>query len=250
MPATVVARRAQEWWPFVLLIALYMQLDPYTRLVHSQPLDAQLVALDGILFGGVPGERLAALRRPFLTEAFALAYSAYFFLPLGAAAPVYIPTVATPDGRCMRYRERFRSLLTAHCIALGLGFLGYMLVPARGPRYFLPTLFPLYGTLGYYEWAVAQWNSMQEVTYDAFPSLHCANATLAIVHSFRARDLFRPLPWLITPPSILLIVSTLYLRMHYAVDVVAGVLLAALAAVIAPRLVSALRPATPLPPSA
>jgi membrane-associated phospholipid phosphatase len=217
-----------------------MQLDPYTRLVHAQPLDAQLLALDTILFGGTPGEQLTRLRSPWLTEVLALAYSSYFLLPLGAAAPAYIPSVAVPTGRRMRYRERFRAILTAHAIALGLGFVGYMLVPALGPRYFLPTPVPLHGAVGYYEWAVAQWNSMQEVACDAFPSLHSANAALAVVHGFQGRRLFRLLPWLITPPSVLLLVSTLYLRMHYAVDVLAGLLLAALAAWLAPRLVGAL----------
>lgn len=232
-------RGAREWWPLVLLIALYMQLDPYTRLVHRLPLDAQLLALDAALFGATPSELLAGLRRPWLTEVLALAYSSYFLLPLGAAAPAYIPNRATPHGRYMRHRERFRAILTAHAIALSLGYLGYMLVPARGPRYFLPTVFPLHGALGYYEWAVAQWNAMQEVTCDAFPSLHTANATLAIIHSFRNRDLFRPLPWLITPPSVLLLMLTIYLRMHYAVDVLAGLAIAAVAAWAAPILVRA-----------
>jgi membrane-associated phospholipid phosphatase len=82
---------------------------------------------------------------------------------------------------------------------------------------------------------------MQEVTFDAFPSLHTANAALAVVHSVRCRSLFRPLPWLITPPTILLVLSTVYLRMHYAVDVFAGLLLAGVAAWLAPRLTTTLQ---------
>jgi membrane-associated phospholipid phosphatase len=239
-----VRQAVGEWGPLVLLIALYMQLEPYTHL--RPPADAQLLALDRLLFGETPSEWLLPLRRPWLTEALALAYSSYFLLPLGAAAPAYLPTVQTPEGPRMRHRERFRTILCAHLLALALGFVGYILIPARGPRYFLPAAAPLHGTLGYYEWAVAQWNAMQEVTYDAFPSLHTANAALAVYHAFRHRALYPKLPWLITPPSVLLVLSTLYLRMHYAVDVAAGLLLAAGAAWLAPRLPRAM-PALPRP---
>lgn len=232
-----------EWWPLIAMIALYMQLDPYTRLWSAQPQDARLVALDVQFLGCVPSEWLARYRRPWLTEVMALAYSSYFLLALGAAAPTYIPTLGHGQQAQLRHRQDFRAVLTAHVLALGIGFLGYLLLPARGPRYFLPTAEPLVGTFGYYEWAVAQWNAMQEVACDAFPSLHTAAAVLAIVHSLRYRRLWPPLsflPWLIVPMAVLLVVSTIYLRMHYAVDVVAGLLVALMALLLGRRSVVAI----------
>jgi membrane-associated phospholipid phosphatase len=212
-----------EWWPFLIMIALYMQLDPYTRLVHAQPLDAKLHALDLALFGVAPTEWLARYRHPLLTEVMALGYSSYFVLPLLSAAPSYIPTEMGPNGPRMRHREAFRGILTATVLSLFLGFLGYMLVPARGPRYFLPAPeVALRGALGYYDWAIALWNGMQEVKTDAFPSLHTATAVMAMGFSLRFRKLFRPLPWLCFPLGISLILSTVYLRMHYVVDLFAG----------------------------
>jgi len=228
-------RGVQEWWPLALMVALYMQLGPYTQLFHPGVRDAELLAADVRLFGGSPSELMAPLHNPWLTELLALAYASYLILPLAAAAPVYIPTT----GGRMRHREAFRAVLTAHVLVLGVGYLGYLLVPARGPRCFLPDAAPLRGALGYYEFALHNWTQMQAVVHDAFPSLHTAAAVLAIVHAWRHRVLFRPLPWLITPPAVLLIISTMYLRMHYAVDVLAGLLLAAAAAWLAPRLAKA-----------
>lgn len=233
-----------EWWPFLLMIGLYMQLDPYTRLLHPQPLDAQLLAFDGSLFG----DRIASmawldrLRHPLITEVMALGYSSYFVLPLLSAAPVYIPTARETAGRRMRYREEFRTILTATVLSLGLGFLGYMLVPARGPRYFVTTGHPpasalaLHGAFGYYDWAIGVWNRMQEVSTDAFPSLHTATAVLAMGFGWRFRSFFRPLPFLCFPLGGTLILSTVYLRMHYVVDVLAGAAIGLLAVFCAPLL--------------
>lgn len=231
-------RGVQEWWPLALMVGLYMQLGPYTQLCHHGVLDAELLAADVRLLGGSPSELMASLHSPWLTELFALAYASYLVLPLSAAAPVYIPT---RNGR-MLHRGAFRAVLVAHVLVLGVGYLGYMLVPACGPRIYLPDTAPLHGALGYYEFALHNWTRMQAVVHDAFPSLHTAAATLAIAHAWRHRRLFRPLPWLITPPAVLLIISTMYLRMHYAVDVLAGLLLAAGAAWLAPRLAKLPRP--------
>jgi membrane-associated phospholipid phosphatase len=118
-----------------------------------------------------------------------------------------------------------------------------MLVPARGPRYFLPSAQPLSGALGYYDWAIAVWNRMQEVTTDAFPSLHTATAVMAMGFSLRFRRLWRPLPYFCFPLGSALILSTIYLRMHYVIDVVAGVAVGLLALFLAPWLVARIHPA-------
>lgn len=211
-----------EWGPFVALIALYVQVEPYTRLLHGRAVDSELAAIDTFLFGGVPSEMLAPYRHPLLTELMALGYSCYLIL-MFTVAPAYIPTAKDPDGTPrMRYRQAFRATQLALVLELGLGFFLYILVPARGPRYFFPDPTPLYGAFGYYDWAIAGWNAMQVVTDDAFPSLHTATGVISIVFSFRLRRLFKPLPYLAVVPATILILSTVYLRMHYVVDVVAG----------------------------
>ena len=67
----------------------------------------------------------------------------------------------------------------------------------------------------------------------AFPSLHTAVSTVALVYAWR---FVRPWFWILVPFVLGLWVSTIYLRHHYVVDLIAGWLLAPLAVWVAPRL--------------
>src|SRR5208337_444080 len=58
---------------------------------------------------------------------------------------------------------------------------------------------------------------------DVFPSMHVAISFLVWLYALRNS---RPLFWILSPRILSLWVSTIYLRYHYLVDVVAGLLLA------------------------
>ena len=66
---------------------------------------------------------------------------------------------------------------------------------------------------------------------DCFPSLHVAHATVVAVIAFRFR---RRLFVALSPIALGLIVSTIYLRMHYVIDVVAGAVVGVGAVALAP----------------
>jgi membrane-associated phospholipid phosphatase len=67
----------------------------------------------------------------------------------------------------------------------------------------------------------------------AFPSLHAAVSLVALLNAWRYE---RRLFWPLLPFVLGLWVSTIYLRHHYFVDLIAGWLLAPLALFVAPRL--------------
>ena len=67
----------------------------------------------------------------------------------------------------------------------------------------------------------------------AFPSLHAGVSLLALYYAWRyVRGWF----WVLLPFALGLWVSTIYLRHHYVVDLVAGWMLTPVAAWVAPRL--------------
>ena len=70
---------------------------------------------------------------------------------------------------------------------------------------------------------------------DAFPSLHTANAVTVLLVALRHE---RRLLWVYTLPVAGLVVATMYLRFHYAVDVVVGVALAVAWQAVVPALLT------------
>ena len=119
------------------------------------------------------------------------------------------------------------------------GFLGYLLVPAAGPYLAMPDAFdaPLRGG-----WLTALNDAVVRAgstRVDVFPSLHVAVS--AYLLGFDARvEPARARRWALPVAGLWL--STLYLRYHYGVDVVAGLALAATALTLALR-----RHASPAP---
>lgn len=177
--------------------------------------DSQLLLIDRLLLGETPALLLERFATPALTDLFSLCY--IFFMPL-----LFLSL--------LRYFFRQRELLGEFYAGLftvyGLGFLGYLLVPAAGPWLAHGSLFSVKLSGG----AITVLNqSMVEhgsIRVDVWPSLHCAVSAFILGFAWRhhRKEFFVLLPlvaglWL----------STLYLRYHYLIDCLCGFALAGFA---------------------
>ena len=116
-------------------------------------------------------------------------------------------------------RREFEPFTTALALLFVANFVGYILVPAIGPRMFLSHEFlsPLPGTL-------TPWleSLMREPAFmkDCLPSGHMATTLLALSVAWKhARKFF----WVMLPVGTGLIAATLVERFHYGVDVLCAV---------------------------
>lgn len=210
-----LARALRLWAPFAVVYLCYRALRGAIPAFVSGGVEDALVRADVALLGSSPAWSLSAIHTPWLTELLAYAYATMFFLPLVVMLVLH--------GR--RRDDDLRRVALSLQLAFYLGFTIFLLVPARSPDvlYAFPT--ELHGH-GFFEASMRAWRSLQAVTYDAFPSMHTAISTLALVHAFRLRLRIWPL---MLPIVLLLQLATLYLRQHYFVDVIAGWLVAAVA---------------------
>ncbi len=153
-------------------------------------------------------------------------YLSYFFAPAILASLIYW------TGR----RQLFRDFLVSLCVTTLLGYTGYLLVPAVGPYIFQAALFRDRlpgGGLHEADSVILTIDALKGYARDCFPSLHTAHTTVVLVFAWRfSRVAFA----LYLPIALGLYVSTIYLRMHYAVDVAAGFAVAAIAVAAGPRL--------------
>jgi membrane-associated phospholipid phosphatase len=161
---------------------------------------------------------------PWLTGVLSVAYLSYFFLPARLVHTLYVKN----SGR------DFDLAVFVLLLCWYLSFVGYMFFPAIGPRYTLAHFqsVPLHG--GFIADSVSHLiNFVEGNKRDCMPSGHTAIALLVLFLSYRyARLLF----YLFCPIVGALILSTVYLRYHYVIDLFAGAALAAGCGIIGPRL--------------
>jgi hypothetical protein len=109
--------------------------------------------------------------------------------------------------------------------AFALGFIGYLTFPAAPPAQAFPELYtqPLAGGV------ITSWNTTLNAAlaarYDAFPSLHALITLMLLSWDWSH---FRTRFQIMLVPSLLMLVATLALRLHYAVDLIVSCILFAL----------------------
>jgi len=201
-------------FPVMAVLVIFDSLELIVHAVNPVDLDYLLIRLDYQLLGVHPTVWLQAFTTPLLSDILQVGYSTYYFLAIGLG--VYV--------RLKGDDEAFSKTVFFILLCFYLSYVGYLLVPALGPRYAMDHLHegPLVGFLAA-EPIQRFLNLMEGIKRDAFPSGHTAIAltVLYLAHRF-AKRLFM----VFLPCVILLVVSTVYCRYHYVVDVIAGVFLA------------------------
>jgi len=208
-------RFVRWWYPACLIPPIYTELSRLVHPINPVDIDAQLVAIDYALCGVHPTVWLERWTVPWLTEYMQLAYVSFYFLPFILCVPLY------RQGQLRAFRISLCALMLGYYVS----YLLYFLTPARGPRIYLAAdqTVPLMG-LGLTELLQATLDTLEGVQRDAFPSGHTAIAIIVLVMAARYQPrLFYPLVVVV----VSLITSTVYLRYHYVIDVIAGLLLAA-----------------------
>jgi membrane-associated phospholipid phosphatase len=207
----------RDWFPFLVILLMYYSLwGDATLLLMTHDRDATLIALDQKLFGFQASVALQRFISPPLT---AWMDFAYFYHILN------IPIVA-----CFIYlwapRSRFREMMSGLMVVCFFGLLGYLLVPAIGPLFTLRDQYtvPLYQSVSAFNRQV-EFMDFARIRRDVFPSMHVGISFVVWLYAYRnSRRLF----WILSPLILSLWISSVYLRYHYLVDIVAGLILAPL----------------------
>lgn len=218
---------------FVAVFGSFSHLQYILPTARSVVVDADLYALDLRVLGFEPAEAFDRFVTPATTEWFSFFYFGYFFL---VAAHVFPMMLTNPPPRVLG--EFALGFLALFCI----GHVLYIIVPGHGPYQHLASRFQneLTGPVWWRAVRAAVDSGDVASRTDIFPSLHTGAPTYLALFSIRHRRLnpfrFTWLPLTIATSQIIL--ATMFLRWHYAVDVAAGLALATTIAVLAPRIVA------------
>lgn len=215
----------REVLPFVTCVLIYTNLHDTIGFVNPHDVHHGLLGLDLALFGVQPSvwaERFVTRER---TELMSFCYVNFVWIA---------PSTSLVLLARRRFND-FRRTTMAVMACFYLGYLLYVLFPAAPPRLVL-----VYEYTRSLEGYPRLFSSLEAEAFRllpvdsraAFPSLHAAVSLVALVCAWRhARRLF----WVLLPFVPALWISTIYLRHHYFVDLLAGWALAPVALYAGPR---------------
>jgi membrane-associated phospholipid phosphatase len=215
------------WYPLPYVGACYKTMAIFIPAIRGTDLDARIARLDYRLWSANPTVWLERLYNPWLTEVLQLAYTLFVPCAMVIAALFWL----------MRRYSDFRYY--AFLVSLGFlaSYIGYFVVPVRGPRFFLAHLqhTNLHG-LWLFENMQRFLDRLESAHYDCFPSGH---TELTMIAWWSSRRISMKLFAAYCVYTILIVFATIYLRYHYTIDVFAGAILAAILLAAAPGLYAA-----------
>jgi membrane-associated phospholipid phosphatase len=200
---------------------IYAQVHLLVRLANPHDMDTTLAAWDYALFGVNPSAWLHAFAHPALTELMQISYALFFLVPILLPLEFFL---TRSKAILMRY-------LSVIAIASYLLYVGYMFLPAVGPCFTLydfanlnndlPGLAltePLRTLIGNGAGAGSLTPALT-AHRNCVPSGHTMISVVNAIIAFRLGSRGR---WFYAVLGVATICSTVYLRYHYVVDVLAG----------------------------
>jgi membrane-associated phospholipid phosphatase len=200
----------RHWYPFLLFIGFFEELHFLSQLVFPRWFDEALISFDYAMFGAHPTVWFEQFASPALNDAMAFAYMTYYFYTVALVAVLYA------RGELAAFRQTMLGTAIGYCI----GYVIALLWPMEGPYHTLAHVQQVGQLDGYFFTAVMNLvQGVGRVHGAAFPSLHVAGATVAVLAARRFR---RWLFWVFLPCYLAMLVSTVYGRYHYVADIFGG----------------------------
>jgi membrane-associated phospholipid phosphatase len=209
-----IVRWMVNFYPVVLIPIIFQSLGAIIAAVNPGWRDRWLMEIDQALLGEHLAVWLEKLAWGPLRDVLYLAYASFYLF--GPVVGLWL---------WQRSAELSRRFIFTVTLTFFISYVGYFIVPARGPRVVLSEgQMPGPERTGIARAISTRLDELEHTKQDAFPSGHTMVAAVCVYYAFRhARRLFVVL----LPVGLLLVISTVYIRYHYVVDVLAGLVLAA-----------------------
>jgi membrane-associated phospholipid phosphatase len=216
------------WYTLPLIFMTFKELYLMVHPINPHDLDYLLIQIDKAIFGTDPTAVLDRIATPSLTEFLQICYSSFYLLWI----------ILGVDLLRNKNEKGFSYFLFVLMYGFYASYVGYILVPAIGPRFTLydfanldkdlPGLFLtpfLRGVINSGESITNVAKAALLAQRDCFPSGHTEMTiiTIAIAIKYRAKSAM-----LIIPLGLGLIFATVYMRYHYGIDVIAGAIVGVL----------------------
>ncbi len=174
-----------------------------------QPIDPYLVIIEEWIFGMQPSVLFSAkFPGVWITELMNLGYLSYYLIIVGF---VLMALYQKP--------QQFHRLLFLISQSFIIYYLIFILIPSWGPQFYFSAPSNQASQGVFFQKIVAFIQQQGETATGAIPSSHVGITFMIVMLSYRH---FRRYFWCILPFALLLFCSTVYIKAHYLIDVIAG----------------------------
>jgi membrane-associated phospholipid phosphatase len=238
-----------QYAPYLLIAVVYEHIFLYRDAFSQefQLMDLTFMKWDAALFGVQPTIWLEKLLHPVAVEYFMFAYVLFIVYPYFYLVYLYQKNKL----------PAFHKAMLAQVISLFVALTCFITIPAMGPRATIGlndssqqinSEVPHYnqalkgvefdfikewtGKPSFFQLQYDMWNQIERIKTDCMPSMHTCLCLIVLIYAVRYRRYFKyrkTAMWFWLVGNISLIFSTVYLRYHWVVDVIFGIILAVVA---------------------
>jgi membrane-associated phospholipid phosphatase len=220
-PTTLVTA-ARALLVYLLCAVAFGNLQGFIHDLSPVDRDDWLIVIDRIIFlGHEPLKLLEPLVTPWWVWFAMQVYISMMIMPFVTMV------VFLHQGKIRAFRDTIVSLV----LGLIISYPGYLLMPAIGPQYTLRHIF----VRRVFDVEAMLSHGIDMLTRDTFPSVHTGVSVICMILVWRhsTNNLYRVAFafW-----ALSIVFTTMYLRFHYVIDIIVGVLVAMLVTTLGPRL--------------
>jgi membrane-associated phospholipid phosphatase len=222
------------WYGVAAIVYIFKQVYVIINSLKPADWDMLFIKMDFMLFGLNPTQWAYRFEHPLLTEFLQIVYVYYYPMIIVIGLQLYIRH---------RYTE-YKYTIFIVFFSFYLSYLLYLIFPANGPRFHLHDFFAISRELpgvlltehirAFLNFGesipVGVSNPQDYVQRDAMPSLHIITAFLIMYISWKvkSRSFYFYLPYFFCMAA-----ATIYLRYHYFVDILGGLVVCAVTIMLA-----------------
>jgi membrane-associated phospholipid phosphatase len=175
------------------------------------PFDHYLYSIDQTIFGFQPSVEFSSkCNSPFCSEIMYYGYFSYYFINMLVILLYYFKNKAS-----------VYKIVFVFIFSFVLYYLIFILFPSVGPQFYLSYELRSVPQGFLFQQEIRYLLHSAEVKTGAFPSSHVGMAVIFMILIYKiSKKVF----WFVLPISLVLMASTVYIKAHYFIDVIGGVL--------------------------
>lgn len=198
----------RNFYPLVFLGFFYSETGYYNQLIFK-PFDPYLVRFEELIFTIQPSLEFSKLiPSQWFSELMHFGYFSYYLIIFGVPFLYYL-----------QVRDKFERTMFIIMLSFSFYYIIFFLLPSIGPQFYFNANLSSVPEGFLFEKIMNVIIDMAETPTGAFPSSHVGVAIIIVILTFK--DFRKHLTYLI-PIVIILILSTVYIKAHYVIDIIAG----------------------------